>query len=244
MFYLIGIGLNDEKDISVKGLEIVKKAKKVFIEDYTSHLQVSKLTLEEFYGRDIISANRDLVEKKSDQILEDENVMLVVGDVFGATTHTDLYLRAVEKGLKVQVVNNVSILNAVGITGLELYKFGKTTSLPYWEDNFKPQTAYDVIKMNQKNKLHTLVLLDIKPDRKMTVNEAIDLLLKIEDERKEEVFTDYTTIVGCARLGGDFTIKFGEARKLKEIDFGPPLHCLIVPGELHFIEEEFLQEWT
>ncbi len=32
---------------------------------------------------------------------------LVVGDVFSATTHTDLYLRAKEKGVKVKIVHNI-----------------------------------------------------------------------------------------------------------------------------------------
>jgi diphthamide biosynthesis methyltransferase len=26
-------------------------------------------------------------------------------------------------------------------------------------------------------------------------------------------------------------------------DFGPPPHCLIIPGRLHFIEEEALAQW-
>lgn len=42
MFYLIGIGLGDCKDITVKGLEIVKTAKRVYLEAYTSILTVGK----------------------------------------------------------------------------------------------------------------------------------------------------------------------------------------------------------
>ena len=42
MFYLVGIGLFDEKDITVKGLEIVKKADRVFLEYYTSIICKSK----------------------------------------------------------------------------------------------------------------------------------------------------------------------------------------------------------
>ena len=40
MLYLIGLGLADEKDITVKGLEIVQKAKRVYLEAYTSILLV------------------------------------------------------------------------------------------------------------------------------------------------------------------------------------------------------------
>ena len=42
MFYLIGLGLGDAKDITVKGLEIVKAAKRVYLEAYTSILTVGK----------------------------------------------------------------------------------------------------------------------------------------------------------------------------------------------------------
>lgn len=38
MFYLIGLGLGDCKDVTVKGLEIVKKCERVYIEYYTSIL--------------------------------------------------------------------------------------------------------------------------------------------------------------------------------------------------------------
>ncbi|MFH1770106.1 MAG: diphthine synthase [archaeon] len=242
--HLIGIGLNDEEDITVKGLKTVKESDFVYLESYTSKLQIVARRLEKFYNKNIILADRDMVEKKADNILEKAKnkkvAFLVVGDVFGATTHTDLMLRAKEKGVKVEVINNASILTAVGITGLELYKFGKTTSIPYPEANFKPETAYDVIKDNQKMGLHTLVLLDIKPDRNMTINEAIEILLNIENKRNEKVFTKDTMVVGCARLGGNSKIKYGKASEVWKVDFGKPLHCLIVPGKLHFIEEEAL----
>lgn len=245
--YMIGIGLNDEKDITVKGLEAVKSSDYVFLESYTSKLQISVEKLEQFYGKKIILADRDLVEKESYNIIDkaiDKTVaFLVVGDVFGATTHTDLFLRAKEKRVQIRIINNASILNAIGITGLELYKFGKTTSIPYPEDYFRPETAYDIIKENSKAGLHTLVLLDIKSDRNMTVNEALHILLEIEDKRKENVFIEETKVLGCARIGGDYKIKYGAVEKLLEEDFGKPLHCLIVPGKLHFIEEEVLEMW-
>lgn len=45
MLYLVGLGLGDAKDISVKGLEIVRRADKVFLEAYTSVLTVGKEAL-------------------------------------------------------------------------------------------------------------------------------------------------------------------------------------------------------
>jgi diphthamide biosynthesis methyltransferase len=42
MLYLVGLGLADEKDITVKGLEVVKKAERVYLEAYTAVLLVEK----------------------------------------------------------------------------------------------------------------------------------------------------------------------------------------------------------
>lgn len=45
MLYLVGLGLADEKDITVRGLEIVKKAQRVYLEAYTAVLLVDKEVL-------------------------------------------------------------------------------------------------------------------------------------------------------------------------------------------------------
>ena len=45
MLYLVGLGLADETDITVKGLEIVKQSDRVYLEAYTSILLVDKSKL-------------------------------------------------------------------------------------------------------------------------------------------------------------------------------------------------------
>ena len=77
----------------------------------------------------------------------------------------------------------------------------------------------------------------------MKVGEGIDILLRIEEMRKKEVFTEDTLCIGVARLGGapgNSVIKAGTAKSLGNFDFGKPPHALIVPGTLHFMEEEAL----
>ncbi|MFC1741370.1 diphthine synthase [Nanoarchaeota archaeon] len=264
--YMIGIGLNDEKDVTVKGLEIIKRSAKVWLEGYTSILQCGVDRLEEFYGREVVVADRDRVEKKADDILADAEssdvAFLVVGDAMSATTHTDLVLRAFKKGISVEIVHNASVLTAVGVVGLELYKYGKTTSIVFSEKGWDVETHYDVVKENLARGLHTLCLLDIKvaePSRDglrqedgasaekprfMTVAEGVKSLLAIEAKRKEGVFTDETLCVGCARLGSlNMKIFVGTAKELLDEGFGGPLHSLVVPGKLHFVEEEALQRW-
>ena len=191
--YIIGLGLDNEKDITLKGLEAINKCEYVFLESYTSRLNISIEDLQNSYGKTIMLADREMVEKNSDYIVDraiKNNVaFLVVGDAFSATTHVDIFLRAKAKGVKVEIIHNTSILTAVGSVGLELYKYGKTTSMPFFEPSFEPETPYDVIKMNLKNGLHTLILLDITPKRFMSVNQALAQLLEIEDKRKEKIIS-------------------------------------------------------
>ncbi|MBI5072985.1 diphthine synthase [Candidatus Woesearchaeota archaeon] len=248
--HIIGIGLDSEKDITVKGLELVQKSELVYLEVYTSKLHCPFINLAKLYGKQITLADRAMVEGDNNEILEHAKTMdvafLIIGDPFSATTHLDMMMRAKKEGIAVTVTNNASILTAVGITGLQLYKFGKTTSVPYPEENFQPETAYEVIAQNKKNGLHTLVLLDIKQDQQrfMSVNEALTILLAIEEKRGENIFPSSTLCVGCARLGSqDPTIIAGTAQELLAKDFGLPLHCLLVPGNLHFMEEEAMGMW-
>lgn len=257
--HFIGLGLH-HKDITHRGLETIRDSDKVFLENYTSKLYVNKEELEEFYDVDIIEADRDVVEKKAETILdpatEGKVSFLVIGDPFGATTHADLFLRAKKKQINVEVLHNASILNVVGRTGLQLYNFGKTPSIVF-DDNWLPKTPYDVLKQNQEKGLHTLFLLDIKrgepsredlkkgkkqngDNRYMTVKQGIDVLEKLEDKHEENVIHQDMKAVGLARLGQDNIIRYGTLQEVKNADYGGPLHSLIIPGDMHEKEEEML----
>lgn len=249
VLYFIGLGLYDEKDVSLSGLEAIKKCNVVYLENYTSRLSCNVKKLVEFYGKKIILASRDLVENKAEETilknaLSKDVAFLVIGDPMSGTTHIDLRLRAEKLGIECIIIHNASVFSAVGVTGLQLYKFGKTTSIPFQEENWHPETPYDVIKENRKNGMHTLILLDLRPNERkfMTINQAIEYLLDIEDKRKEKVFSKDLFCVGCARLGSlKPCIKAGNAEELLKEYFGKPVHCLIIPGKLHFAEEEALE---
>ena len=166
VLFMIGLGLSDEKDITVKGLEAVRNSTKIYLECYTAILMIDKAKLEEFFGKEVIEADRDFVESGSQQMIEaakEEQVsFLVVGDPFCATTHSDLYIRCVESGVKVEVIHNASIVSAVGCCGLQVYRFGEIVSLPFFTEKWRPYSFYERIKNNRDKGLHTLVLLDIK----------------------------------------------------------------------------------
>ena len=248
--YLIGIGLENEKDISVKGLEIVKKADIIYLENYTSLLQCSFHDLAKFYNKEIILADRGTTEHGDKKIIEEaktkEVVFLVIGDPFSATTHIELFKLAKENNVNVEVINNASILTTVGITGLQLYKFGRTTSIPFIKDHPNLETPYAVFQQNKEMGLHTLFLLDLKPhlDQFMSVSEALSILENIEERKQEKIISQDMFVVGCAKLGtSNFVIKSGKLSDVKKFDFGKPPHCLLIPGKMHFMEKEMLELW-
>ncbi|KAI5956383.1 DPH5 [Candida jiufengensis] len=268
MLYLIGLGLSHESDITVRGLETVKKCSRVYLEAYTSILMTANQeTLENYYGREIILADRELVETGSDDILrnadKEDIAFLVVGDPFGATTHTDLVIRARELGIKIETIHNASVMNAVGACGLQLYQFGQTISLVFFTDSWKPDSFYNKIMENRKIGLHTLILLDIKvkeqsienmargkliyePPRYMNIQTACKQLIEIENIRNEKAYTENTPCIAVSRLGSP-TQKFkaGTLKQLSEYDSGEPLHTLVMLGrQVHDLELEYLYEFV
>ena len=246
--YFIGLGLNNEKDITINGLEAIKKCDVFYLENYTSVLECKKEDLEKFHNKKIILANRNFVESDDNEIIKKaktNNVaFLVVGDPLVATTHIDLFLRAKQQGIKCIIFHNASIISSIGITGLQVYKFGKITSIPLENENV--ETPYDVLKDNLTLGLHTLFLLDLNPEEEkyLAITDAIRYLLKVELIRNQKIFSEKTFCIGCARIGSENqVIKYGSAKYLLKENFGKFPHCLIVPGKLHFMEEEFLELW-
>jgi diphthine methyl ester synthase len=184
---------------------------------------------------------------------------LVVGDPFCATTHADLFLRARALGIEIVVIHNASIFTAVALTGMQLYKFGETVSLPFFTENWRPYSFYDKILRNREKNLHTLLLLDIKikeqseedlirgrmvfqPPRFMTVNQAARQMIEAEKAKGMNCYEENTEVILVMRLGSQqqaIVVKtLGEVAG--ETDFGPPLHSIVLPGEIDEIEREMM----
>jgi diphthine synthase len=262
MFTLVGVGLGDERDITVKGLEAVKAADIVFLEAYTSYLinsSAEKLTA--YYGKPVTVADREAVESGSvlDDAKDKSVVLLVVGDVFGATTHSDLMVRCHEADIKTVVIHNASIINAVGCCGLQLYRFGQVLSLCFWTETWRPDSYYERLLTNRKTGVHTLLLLDIKvkemsdenlargrkiyePPRYMSIAQALDQLQQVEATRQGGAIDENTVYIGMARIGSATQqVVAGTRKELEAIDFGEPLHSLIVAGDIHECEAEHVR---
>lgn len=249
MLTFIGLGLYDERDITVKGLEAVRKADIVYAEFYTSHLFGTTMEkMEEFYGRKVSVLAREEVEQNPDWLsrAKDKNVVFLSGgDAMVATTHIDLRLRAKDMGIDTAIIHAPSISSAVcGLSGLQNYRFGKSATIPFpYIRNNKTvisEAPYDTIRMNKKNDLHTLIFLDISGKRFMDIGYAASLLLEMEEKKGEGVLVN-ALAVGISRAGSDLPAVHADyLERLKDYDFGGPLHVLVIPAHLHFIEAEAL----
>ena len=251
MFYLVGLGLFDEKDISLKGVETLKKVDKVYAEFFTSRLFGSNFeAIESIIGKEIIVLDRTQVEEESVFLTEskDMDVALITGgDPLIATTHSDFLVECAKRDIDFEVIHGSSILSsAPAISGLQAYKFGKVTTIPFPDYNFFPKSPYIAIEENLKMDMHTLVLLDIQAhkDRYMTINQGLENLMTIRDNlEREGMINEDTLAIGIARVGSkDNLVKAGYIGDLLDFDFGGPLHCIIIPSKLHIVEAEYLVE--
>jgi len=247
----IGLGLFDEKDISLRGVEEAGDADFVFAELYTSLLAgLSMRRLEETIGKRITVVDRKALEDENGESIlrkaEDGKVaFLVPGDPLIATTHIDLRIRAEKRGIRTRVVHAASIVSAVmGLSGLQNYKFGRSVTIPFPENDVASQTPYEVIAENKARNLHTLCFLDVDAEKRryMKIGEALEILLSLEGKIKRGVFTLKSLAVGISRAGAkDGIVKAGSVKDLMVYDFGDPPHVLVVPSEkLHFMEAEAL----
>ena len=270
MLHLIGIGIKKE-NLSYETMQIIKDSEEVFLEYYTSFYQDSIETLEKFINKKITIADRNLIESQIEEKIinpaKTKNIaLLVIGDPLIATTHTDLLLRAKEVNVKTKIYNNVSIGNFITKTGLQFYKFGKITSIPFFNEKFMPRTPFLTYLDNYKMGAHSLFLLDLNPsndiaykgnEKYLYAYKALEFLLEIpklmleneEIEKKDTLTIDKeTNAIICSRLGfDDEKIIYSEISKLIKLDKKQQLKeplCIIIPGDLHEMEEKFLEQFS
>lgn len=249
----VGLGLCDEKDLSQRAMEDLAGCGAIFAEQYTSRWGEGALSrLGSKLGREVQELSREEVEGERrvlDALAQGGSVaLLVVGEPFAATTHLALRLSAEAHGHTWRVLHNASILTAAAsLVGLSHYRFGRTVSLPRPRPGFRPTSPYDALLANWKAELHTLVLLDLDPaeGHYLTAGEALRLLGELETERRGGVLPPEREVAVIARAGApDAKVVVGPRGELEARDFGPPLHCLILPSpSLHFVEEEAWRSW-
>jgi diphthine synthase len=243
MLWFVGLGLWDLEDVSLRGRRVIDEADRVYLEGYTSVLMGADVNeMATAWGRDVRVLGRENVETSPDEILEAARngtvAFCVPGDPMVSTTHIDLRLRAHVLGIRTGIVHGASIATAVaGLTGLQNYRFGRSCSLPFPHGAWRPTTPAEVVRRNLADGLHTLVYLDIQPGRYMRIPEAVDLL----EEQAAGLGFSIERYIGVARAGSSApVVAAGSSDELRAVEFGPPLHILVVPGPLHPMEEEYL----
>ncbi|WFO75149.1 diphthine synthase [Desulfurococcaceae archaeon MEX13E-LK6-19] len=253
--YFIGLGLTIEH-LSIGAINVLRRCSKIYVDSYTNIVpDFSLQKLKEIIGDNVnilLAERKDLEGENIRKIIEEASIadiaILVPGDPFIATTHDAIRLEALEKGIEVHVIHGVSIYSvAPSATGLQAYKFGKTVTLVY-PRNMKPYTTIEVIRENKQRGLHTLVLLDLKLEENiaMTINEAVDILITLENEYCKEYnckpILANTLAVGCAQLGTrNQFIRADYLYRLKEYKYPDPPHSIIIVGKTHPIELDILK---
>lgn len=237
-FYLIGTGMN-KKSISADALEILKKCDKVYLENYTVNFPYEIKDLEKEYNVKIEEIKRENVENESilNKAKEKEIALLVYGDSLSATTHTQLILSCKKQKIPFKIYQNASIMTSIAITGLQLYKFGKTASMPNWKEHTnKPTSFMEYIKDNLSINAHTLILTDIGLELKNAIEQLEESSIKTKIEIPEKI------IVLSNAGNKNQKIFYDNLKNLKKLEIKLPF-CLIIPSKLHFIEEEALKEF-
>jgi diphthine synthase len=244
MLTFIGLGLYDERSITVRGREVLGEADRAFAEFYTSRLAGTTVTdLEMSHGVDIEVRDRAGVEQEPGPILDAADggrvAFLTAGDPMISTTHVDLRLRAEQRGIATRVVHGTTAQAAASsLTGLQNYRFGKATTLPFERSHGGegvPDSVLDTVAANRERGLHTLVYLDIDRERGdyMTGDHAAGLLADAGE-------TGLGVVVGQAG-SDDPTLAADRLSALAGRSFGPPLHLLVRPGDLHPLERDALE---
>lgn len=231
MLTLIGLGLED-REVTQKGLEAIENSDKVFAEFYTNTETVDLEKLEAETGKQIEKLSREEVEQE-DRILEEAKdskvAFLVSGDSLTATTHYDIKHRAEERGIETCVIHAPSIFTSVAETGLNLYKFGRTVTLP---EEGKPDSIIEYIGQNDSIGLHSLILLDIG----LRADEAVEKILEMEPG-----FSDREAVVLERANLDSQEISVMTMEKVSQQEFGEPPLSIILTGDKSHKEEEFLE---
>ena len=247
VLYIVGIGLSPSQ-ITQEAIEVLKSVGAVFVEEYTSMFEVRPSEyLAGVIGKPVKVVDRRELEDRSGGALiraakdYGSAALVTIGDPMLATTHSALLVTAAEVGLRVKVINGVSIVcSALSQAGLSPYKLGPVATVTYERGGVLSRRAYDVLLSNLSNGLHTLLLLDIKDDGGfMSVKEAVEVLTRIEDDAKSGLISDDLASVFESRIGwADQVIKVTSITKPP--DLNPP-SVIIVPGLLNPMELEFLK---
>ena len=245
MLILIGLGLDGLNSITRGALESMETADGIYLDSYTSIIEEGLAQeISEVTGNAVSIAERELLEDHSRIIAlarDSKLCILVSGDPLSATTHFELIHEARASGVEVRVFPNASIaLYGPLFLGLFLYRMGPPVSIPFTTEKFFPISVYRRIYRNFSNDLHTLLLLDLKDGRNMSIEEAVSILDRMEEMERKSIFTSSRLICAISKMGTEHEravcTAFSDLSGLKLDD---PV-SLVLPSRLSEQEERFM----
>ncbi|MBN2121676.1 diphthine synthase [Candidatus Micrarchaeota archaeon] len=249
MIFLIGLGI--AYDITQEGKKLLCECDYAYCETHTMPVPKEYVeALSKECGKEITIIGREEVEGEFllEKAMEGEgkNVCLLCGgDPLSATTHVSLLIDAKKRGIGTKVVHNSSIFSAaLGKSGLQPYRFGKTVTVSFWRKNYEPTSPIRLIGKNLEAGMHTLVLLDLDKELGMMgAKEALGLLGQMEEREGGGMLPG--KVVVLSRVGyEDEKITYGSLGELKKAELGKPPFCIAIPAKLHEVEKEYLEAFA
>lgn len=249
MLYLIGAGLSNE-EFPVGAIKACKDSD-VYFEKYTSYLSDDRLEgISNILGKSLKELERSDLEENVSVILkksQKENTAIIIGgDPLTATTHKILFITAKRLGAGIKIIHASSILSAlIGESGLDFYRFGSICTISRWSEHYKPVSFYESVKKNNENNLHSIILLDYKPEinSSMDLANALKIIREAEIKYKGGVFANGAKLIVMHRLGLDGTKRIittiGNAKRIDLKQAGPTV--LILPAKLSDVEKETIE---
>jgi diphthine synthase len=270
LLYIIGIGISEFDSLPIGSVDILKNSDFVFIERFTGFISddffvriknvlddsiepQSKTVVDiRFVKRWYIEDGREILEKAAFNNVS----ILAYGDPLVATTYNELMIRAKRLSIDVKVIHSSSgLISLIGETGLQPYKFGKMVTM--MNDPMSSISVYNTIYDNLSLGLHTLILTEYNNDDGianfdsssnpfyLSPKKVFDLLLKREGEIKLANLSAKTFAIVARQIGSvNSQILSGNIDSLSKLDYEGGPNSVIIPGSLHFIEEDSLRTLT
>ena len=258
MLWIIGIGINGHRGISIEALEVLKKCDKIYLERFTSPISdndirsLNALISKKSHKHDIITPVQRWFVEDGRELIEQSKIkdiaLLTYGDPLTATTFTELHVRAVKRSIKVKIIHAASgITSLIGETGLHIYKFGRTITMM---SGFRSYiSVYNTILDNLLAGNHTLVLTEYANNNDslffLDPTYFFERMLQAEEDTRYGAFSQDTFVIVASRVGTEQQrIESGKVKSLINKDYGMGPHSIIVTASLHFTEVDAIKSLT
>ena len=249
--YLIGLGIGERPSLTEDVYKLLRdRVDEILLEIYTSPLPYDSEYISSLIGKEVNTVTRNILEDRLDELLdraeEVEIAILIYGDPLIATTHRNIVIRCIEREIPIKIFHNVSsYLYAITESGLDVYKFGGSATIIRGGLDINSR-GINLLKENLERGLHTLFFLEYSYEEGYIMKpiEAINILLRDREIRKMVSEKDiYFIVMSSLGMRGEIkrAYRLEELEDITKLDITGP-SILIVTGNLHFMEREYIEK--